>query len=192
MKNSETEKLVKLIFECGQLKRTPRSGWTLVGIKNPESVADHAWRTALIGLFLAKAEGVDENKVVKMCLLHDIAEGRTGDINKLADRYISDKGEQKALKEMLGEIFSGDLVEISEEYGGRTTRESVVARDADLLEMFVQAREYKALGSFGSISKWMDNSVKAMKTKTARSLARKISSGDPSSWWYGLKKIPKD
>ncbi|MBI4167929.1 MAG: HD domain-containing protein [Candidatus Aenigmarchaeota archaeon] len=191
MKSSELRKLAKLIFECGQLKRTPRSGWTLLGIKNPESVAEHSWRAAVIGLFLAKSEGADENKVIKICLLHDIAEGRTGDINKVADRYIKDKGEREALKEILGKLFDNDLLEIAEEYEDRKTKESVIARDADLLELFVQAREYEALGSFGSVSKWMGNSRKAMKTKTAKLLAREIASTEPYSWLRGLKKIPK-
>ncbi|MBI4177586.1 MAG: HD domain-containing protein [Candidatus Aenigmarchaeota archaeon] len=188
---SETEQLAKLIFETGQLKRLKRSGWSFAGVQSPESVADHSWRAALIGLFIAKMEKADENKVVKMCILHDLAETRTGDVNRVNDRYIEDKGEKKAFEDILSGVFKNDLLAIVEEYDERETKESIIAKDADLLELFVQAKEYKETG-YSSVADWMKNAKAALKTKSAKELADKLESMDPTSWWHGLKKIPND
>ncbi len=182
------ERLSKLIFEAGQLKRLPRSGWSFAGVKNAESVAEHSWRASLIGIVLAKMENVDENKVVKMCLLHDFAETRTGDVNRVNDRYIEDKGERRAAEDILSGIFKNEFLKIVEEYDEKETREAIIAKDADLLELFVQAREYKELG-FNSTADWMKNAKNAMKTKSAKNLANRLEKMDPTSWWDGLKKL---
>ncbi|MBI2084915.1 MAG: HD domain-containing protein [Candidatus Aenigmarchaeota archaeon] len=186
------ERISKLFFEAGQLKRLPRSGWSLAGVKNAESVAEHSWRASLIGLVLAKMENVDENKVVKMCLLHDFAETRTGDVNRVNDRYIESKGEAKAFADIFSEIFEGEFVEIFSEREAQKTKEAIVAKDADILEVFIQAKEYRESGAFQSVDNWMKNSKAALKTKSAKELANKLENIDPTSWWHGLKKLQKD
>ncbi|MFH0890125.1 MAG: HD domain-containing protein [Candidatus Aenigmatarchaeota archaeon] len=186
----DVEKISELIFEAGQLKRLPRSGWFFAGVKNPETVAEHSWRTALIGLFLAKMEDVDENKVLKMCIMHDLAETRIGDMNRVNDRYIEKgSGEEKAFEDILS--IDNEFLEIIREYNQRKTTEAVVARDADLLEVFAQAKEYIELGH-SSLSNWMENTRVILKTKSAKILAEKLESMDSTSWWHGLKKLPKD
>lgn len=186
----DVEKISALIFEAGQLKRLPRSGWFFAGVKNPETVAEHSWRTALIGLFLAKMEGVDVDKVLKMCVLHDLAETRTGDINRVNDRYIEKRsGEERAFEDILN--IDTEFLKIVKEYDQKKTKEAVVAKDADLLEFFAQAKEYRELGH-SSVADWMKNAKSALKTKSAKILAEKLESMDPTSWWNGLKKLPED
>ncbi len=185
----DADKISRIIFEAGQLKRLPRSGWFFAGVENPESVAEHSWRTAVIGLFLAKMENADENKVVKMCLLHDFAETRTGDMNRVNDRYISEKGESEAFEDILGHY--ADLLGVVKEYNGKKTAEAIVAKDADLLEVIAQAKEYKEV-SYPSTADWIKNAKAALKTKSAKELAKKLESTDPTSWWHGLKKLPTD
>ncbi|MGM5481989.1 MAG: HD domain-containing protein, partial [Nanobdellota archaeon] len=75
--------LLGFFHEAGFLKSVPRSGWHFIGNKNPESVAEHSFRTTIIGYFLAKQEGADANTVVKICLFHDLSETRLGDFNKV-------------------------------------------------------------------------------------------------------------
>ena len=58
--------------EAGLLKKIKRSGWWVAGIKDPESVAEHCFRCALIGYYIAHLEGVDPYKVVLMTLFNDI------------------------------------------------------------------------------------------------------------------------
>ncbi|WP_457743107.1 HD domain-containing protein, partial [Thermococcus sp.] len=86
--------MLDLLLELGNLKRLPRTGWLLRGVPNPESIADHSFRVALITLFLAdelKARGVEVNteKALKIALLHDIGETRITDIPKSAQYYLN-------------------------------------------------------------------------------------------------------
>jgi 5'-deoxynucleotidase YfbR-like HD superfamily hydrolase len=64
----------------GKLKSLVRTGWTRYDVRDPEDVADHSFRTALLALVLAKEAGVDAEKAVAMALVHDIGEAKIGDI----------------------------------------------------------------------------------------------------------------
>jgi len=64
-----------------ELKNVPRQGWKeKLGIINPESVAEHSYSTAVISMILSDLEGLNTEKIIKMSLLHDLAESIIGDI----------------------------------------------------------------------------------------------------------------
>jgi len=186
--------MIDFLYELGQMKRVKRSGWWMLGIKDPESVADHAFRTAAIGYILAKKEGVDPNKVVIACLFHDIHETRTNDAHKVAQRYLDvKKGEQQAFSEQMAclpEDISADLIQANKEYNDQSTREGIVARDADLLECALQAKEYYENGYKKAIN-WINNTQKIIKTETAKNLLKDIIEKNPYEWWKDLKKIER-
>ena len=73
----------------GQLKRVKRSGWWIAGVENPESVAEHSFRTAAIAYLLAKLEGADAGRVTLMALFHDMGEARTNDLHRIVRRYVN-------------------------------------------------------------------------------------------------------
>ena len=76
MKQSE---LLKILEVAGRLKRTTRHCWTELDRK--ESVADHSWRIALMAMLLTpEFPDTDMDKVIRMCLIHDLGEAFTGDI----------------------------------------------------------------------------------------------------------------
>ncbi|MFE2929371.1 HD domain-containing protein [Streptomyces sp. NPDC059278] len=72
----------------GALKRGKRSGWWIAGVKDPETIAEHSWRTAVGGSVLAMMEGADPAKVALLCTFHDTQETRVGDIPWIGRRYI--------------------------------------------------------------------------------------------------------
>ena len=80
------QNIVEFILETGVLKRTPRSGWSLLGIDHAESVADHSFRCAVIGYLLARMEKVSVHQVLLMTLFNDIHEARITDLHKMAQR----------------------------------------------------------------------------------------------------------
>ncbi|NJE04481.1 HD family hydrolase [Thermococcus sp. MV11] len=145
--------LLDLLLEAGNLKRLPRTGWLLRGVPNPESIADHSYRVALITLFLAdelKVKGVDVNveRALKMALLHDLAEARITDIPLTAQYYI-DKG--KAEKKAAMELFiktpkPGEYFRLWREYEEELSLEGRLVKFADKLEMLIQAYEYERAG----------------------------------------------
>lgn len=74
------EELVNFFIEIGKLKKMPRRGWVINQIKNPESIAEHIFRAAIITWILGEKKGLDREKILKMILIHDLCEIYAGDI----------------------------------------------------------------------------------------------------------------
>ena len=187
------KELTNFLFETGQLKRVKRSGWWMINIDNPESVAEHCQRTAVIGFFLAKLENADPYRVTLMCLFNDIHETRLNDLHKVGHRYIDfKKAESVAHTEQLEPLGGSgkELLGLMSEYQQRNTHDAEVARDADLLENVLQAREYIKIG-FKDAQNWIDNIHKVIKTKNGKKLLKEIEKSDPNDWWRNLKKIER-
>lgn len=75
------EEFLEILQRANNLKINTRHNWTIGERK--ESVADHSWRLALMAMLLSKEEEfqeLDMNKVIRMCLIHDLGEAFTGDI----------------------------------------------------------------------------------------------------------------
>src|SRR6516164_7032361 len=68
--------MATFLFEMGHLKQVPRSGWLLLGIPQPETVAEHSFRVGAVGIALAALEGADPGHTAALCLLHDAHETR--------------------------------------------------------------------------------------------------------------------
>jgi len=180
----------KFFYELGTLKRVKRSGWWLINIKDPESIAEHSHRAAMIAYVLAKLENVNAERTTLMVLFHDIHEARLNDLHKVGQRYIDFKAaETAAHKEQTVplEQIGKNIFDLHEEIKNQTTKESVVARDADLLECFVQAREYQKIG-YSDAQNWIDNIKTLLITESAKKLAAELETTDPNAWWHGLKK----
>jgi len=74
------KEILKFFIEVGKLKKMPRKGWVINQIKNPESIAEHIFRSALMGWILGeKKRGLDKEKLIKMALVHDLCEVYAGD-----------------------------------------------------------------------------------------------------------------
>jgi putative hydrolase of HD superfamily len=181
----------KYLYEIGQLKRVKRAGWWMTGITDPESVAEHSFRTAILGFILAHLEGADPTKVATICLFHDAHESRINDLHHLAKRYI-DLGSNEALAiseqvSRLPEQIANDILSLMNNYEDRESLEARVAHDADALECLIQAREYQTQG-YADVQDWIDNSYTALKTASARKIAEECMRVEPREWWQGLKK----
>ena len=74
------------------------------------------------------------------------------------------------------------------ELEARKTKEAIVAKDADYLECFIQAKEYYDIG-YREVKDWMKNTRNAMKTKSAKKLADRAAKMSAHAWWTGLKKL---
>lgn len=184
--------IVKYLFESGELKRVKRSGWWLAKVKDPESVGDHSYRTAVVAFVLAEMEGFDESEANKLCaaaVFHDIIETRLQDLHKVSARYVdvTDKIEEKVIADQLGKLPTGLRAKIAANYS-LNERERIILRDADLLECALQAKEYVEVG-YKDAQEWLDNIGKLVKTKSAKSLLSEILSASSSDWWQGLKKL---
>jgi putative hydrolase of HD superfamily len=178
--------IANFLFEAGMLKRTPRSGFQFLG-SGAESVAEHIFRTTYVGYTLGKMEqNVDVDKLIKMCLFHDLPEARTGDLNYVNKKYVV-ADEQKAVRDLTMTLpFGSELQEIINEYEAGKTAEALLARDADQLEMILALKEYKDIGNKYA-EEWLGFSLKRLRTEKAKELARIILETDSSLWWFSDK-----
>jgi len=187
------EKIVKFLSEIQMLKRIKHEGVRLAGVENPCSVAEHILISAQIAYVLAKLEGADASKCAVMNLFHDNEEARLGDHHKVSARYFDVKAvERKAEKEHFSNLgkFGEELFQFQEEKRQRNTKEGIIARDADWLEVALQAKIYSELGYKGC-EDWVDNVEKALETKSAKEILAEIRKNPDflNCWWRGLKRM---
>ncbi len=180
------DSIANFLFEVGMLSRTPRSGYQFLG-SGKESVAEHILRTVFVGYTLCKMdESLDEKRVLKMCILHDLPEARTGDMNYVNKKYVK-VDEDKAVSELTESLFFGnDIKEAIDEFNRRETRESLIARDADQIALILQLKECGDLGNKYS-DEWISYAVQRLTTENGKKLADRIIKTDSCLWWFKEK-----
>jgi putative hydrolase of HD superfamily len=158
---------VKFIHEVGSLKLIPRSGWLKLGIRNPESVAEHCFRTAIIAFLLAKDFGIEKALKAAFCaLIHDLHEARTTDLHKLAKKYVR-VDEERARNDQLD--FKTEFCDDVEKF----------VRDADKLELAFQAVEYSVLNEFAI--EFAENLE--FETERAKKIYEELMKRRDPRWW---------
>ncbi len=193
MNNEELQKIAQFLFEVGTMRKISRMHRQLLLTDDmSDNISTHSFRVVVIGYILAKMEGVDPLKVVMMCLLHDMGEARTNDHNWVHRRYVTE-AEDQINAEQLGSLPFGDFLEIGNEYMERKSRESIVAKDADVLDQVLLLREYEWQGN-KEAAKWLGGKrtkrryayLDYVKTESAKILGKTLYEEDPSSWWKNL------
>jgi len=188
---STTKRDLDLLFEVGSLRNTDRSWKQMLGIDCANDV-EHSFRVMLIALMLARREGgVDENKILKMALVHDLAETRTGDHNYTQKVYVTSDEEKAATDLFAGTILNDLREDILREYEERQTCEARIVKDADNLDVDVEIRELAERGSQMSL-KWKESRLlvrnEKLYTQAAKDMWDAIQSADPSSWHLAANK----
>jgi len=138
---------LEFFLTAGRLKGERRKGWVVkLGMKDPESVADHSYRTALMAMLYSDLRGLDTLKVLKMALIHDLPEALVGDtIPGERTRRRKQVLEPAAMKKILAGMppeVRGEYWRIWLEFSQGKTSEAKLVRQVDKLEMAVQAFEY--------------------------------------------------
>ncbi|MBU0732090.1 HD domain-containing protein [Patescibacteria group bacterium] len=186
------EKIVNFFYEMGVLKRQRHTGSILAGVKDPDSLADHTCRAAIIAYVMAGLEGADEEKTACMVLFHDIGECRVGDQHKVGARYWDhSEPEQKAYEEQVQNLpkeIEKKLLEYFKEFNSRDKKEGVVAKDADWVEMAMTAKEFAEQG-YESMNDWVVKIAEAVETDSAKEMIEKIKTTNSTDWWQDLKKM---
>lgn len=177
-----TKRLADFLFEIGMLRRTPRTGYQFLGTGS-ENVAEHSFRTAIIGYALAREAGADPERTALMCLFHDLAEARTGDFNYVNKAY-NTADSTRALKDAArGTGLTEMLLSFWRELEDVETLEARLAQDADQIDLILNLREEEDLGNRRA-RKWIECCLKRLRTAEAKALALKISETDPTDWWF--------
>ncbi|WP_253237928.1 HD domain-containing protein [Paractinoplanes aksuensis] len=171
-------------YELGLLKRIRRSGWWHIGVRDPESVAEHTMRAAQLAALIAAEEGADPARAAFLALWHDTQETRTGDLPHTATAYLTKPDPRQITADQTAELppQSQEAVRGAvAEYEARETLEARCAKDADKLEMLLQAVEYRETG-VSRTEGWIDSARKSFHTETSRKIAEAAVTLSPLSW----------
>jgi len=192
MKAQEIKKLTSFFFEIGNLRKVIRAHQQILLSQDlTDNIASHSFRTAFIGYFLAKELKADANKVIKMCLLHDIEETRSGDQNWVHRRYLKIYEEEIREGQLKNLLHSEELLKISREYQERKTLEAKITKDADVLDELFLLKEYIWQGN-KEAEDWLktiqkeSQQEKRMFTALAKQIAKEVKKQKPSGWWDNL------
>lgn len=142
--------LLTILSVAERLKCSTRHSYTSTG--RHESVAEHSWRTALMAMLLTEEfPHADMNKVIRMCLIHDLGEAFTGDIPAF-DKTEADTQKEDALFQSwvgtLPEDARREFTSLLAEMNALETQEAKIYKALDKMEAVIQHNE-------SDISTWL-------------------------------------
>lgn len=139
----DVRKLMEILGIAESLKNNTRHSWTSNG--RHESVAEHSWRLALFAYFLKdEFPEADMDKVVKMCIFHDMGEAFTGDIpsfNKTSQDEAEESIQLYTWVDSLPNPYNIELRDLYEEMDALETIEAKIYKALDKLEVIIQHNE---------------------------------------------------
>ena len=174
--------IANLLFKANILKKIPRSGFHFLGA-GKESVAEHCFCTTFIAYVISELEPeVDALKLISMCLLHDLAEARIGDLNTVQKKYVR-ADEPTALEDAArGLAFGRNLLNLVREYSENRTAEAKLSHDADQLALILELKDLMDIG-YKPPKGWIENVLKRVKTETGKKIAHAIMNTQRDDWW---------
>jgi putative hydrolase of HD superfamily len=139
----EAKEYIRILDSVEALKNNTRHSWTSSG--RHESVAEHSWRLTLMAFFLRDTFPEDDmDKVLKMCLVHDIGEAFTGDIPSFHKTAEDEKKEAERLAQWVDTLpqpYCTELKALYAEMDALQTREAKIYKALDNMEAVLQHNE---------------------------------------------------
>ncbi len=187
---SDADRIVEFVYEVGQLKRLPRAGWLFAGVQHPESVAAHSFRVGVLAYAIAVQEGANPDRAATLGLFHDVPETRIGDIPYVGKLYLDVKMAPEAVAREQVQHLPAPLAAhiealVAEHEAAKDidhTPEARCSRDADKLELLLQAREYQAAG-VTKMERFIQTMQASVVTDTGKALMDSALRIVPSEWW---------
>lgn len=180
------ERDLEFLYEIGAVRLIPRQ-WHRFHMPDVGDLADHHFRVLWLALIIAAREKakVDIEKMMKMALVHDIAESRTGDVDYMARQYVIRK-EDEGINDMLdGTALQKEFTALWHEYEKRECLEAQIVKDADNLDVDLELREQASRGntlpsSWTKERGWVRRH--RLFTKTAKEMHAAIQKSNPHDW----------
>ncbi len=180
------DRSIEFLYEVGALRHLKRTWSQFLGV-DTANVAEHSFRVAWIALLLAAHEGVgDSGKIVKMALVHDLGESRTGDVNQVQSIYVQ-ADDDAAMRDIFAETpLAGEMLALWDEYEQRESIESRIVKDADNLDCEFELGEHTMRGGTVERALRPDREARVkpkLFTEAARQLWERRQSEAASDWY---------
>lgn len=187
----DQQQRTNLIYEAANVKRMLRTGWQRLG-DNVEGVGEHSFMTAVIAYFLARqinegnqaSRNVSMEKILIMSIFHDFHEGRTGEMDKMAKRYMT-RHEGKANEDIFKNIDDTLLVQLNE-YEEKQTLEAQLVYEANVIAFNVECRILMERGNTHA-KEWMDANAKRVRLPESIDLMTAVTNTDSQDWWKDIR-----
>ncbi|MBP0134517.1 MAG: HD domain-containing protein [Nitrosarchaeum sp.] len=172
--------ILNFLRTSANLKKIKRQGWIdKLSLKNPESVADHTFSMAIMGMIFSDLENFNTEKILKMILLHDLAESITGDIvpEKISkeEKNILENQTIKKILSQLPQSLEKQYASLWDEYQANVSKEARIVHQVDKLEMVLQAKIYSDDGhSFENLCVFFDSANKEITDPKLSDLFKEI------------------
>lgn len=155
----KARELLEALQIAERLKDATRHCYTKNG--RHESVAEHSWMMTLMAYFMKdEFPEVDMDKVIRMCIIHDLGECFTGDIPTFDKTKVHEENEEKLLYSWvrtLPENYANEMIALYEEMAERKTIESKIYKAIDGLEALIQH-------NISDLSTWIPKEYELNKT----------------------------
>ncbi|HVG29124.1 MAG TPA: HD family hydrolase [Pyrinomonadaceae bacterium] len=152
--------MLSILADLQRLKRLDRTGWVLRGLApGAESVAAHTFGVVVAAMLLAdevraRGVGVNVERVLRLALLHDLAEARTGDMPRTMAKYYGAEARKCAEGAAFGDLIEGldaelraDYARLHAEYEERASLEARLVKAADIVDLLAQALAFERAGA---------------------------------------------
>jgi len=184
------------MFEISSLRNVERGWRQHLGVDCANDL-EHTIRVAWMALMIARSEGVtNEEKILKMALVHDMAETRTSDHSYVQKVYVQ-ADEEKAADHLFEGTTIANMREVLAEYDARQSMEAKIVKDADNLDIDLELKELAETGH-KLPEKWKTFRRKIrdekLYTNTAQEMWDEFQTADVHSWHFKANKwvkIPK-
>jgi putative hydrolase of HD superfamily len=179
------ERDLELIYEIGCVRFISRTWKQMLGA-DFANLAEHHFRLAWTALILAKMEGQgNHEKILKMALVHDIPESRTGDVHHIS-RIYTQRNEDKAIQDIFENTVLGEeMIAIFHEYEKKESIEAQIVKDADNLEVDFELHEQASKGN-DLEKQWRNNREQSifprLYTESGKKLWKAIQNSNVHDW----------
>ena len=169
---------------AANLKKISRQGWMdKLSYEHPESVAEHCFSMSIMAMLISDLENYNSEKILKMVLLHDLAESKIGDFTpEQIDKDKKIELENNAFNEIienLPDAIKSEYSKLWQEYIQNNSQEAKLVHQIDKLEMALQAKIYEKEGhSPQRLKSFFDSADKEITNPKLKELFRKIIEDD--------------
>jgi len=185
----EARKLLDALTVAERLKDVTRHCYTRNG--RHESVAEHSWMMTLMAFFIKdEFPDADMDKVIRMCIIHDLGEAFTGDIPAFDKTKVNEETEEKLLRnwlDTLPENYKEEMTALYDEMAKRETPEAKIYKAIDGLEAVIQhnisdlstwiPKEYELNKTYANDKVEFSEYLKNLREEIRKDTLKKIESG---------------